>query len=107
MFPAALPIPQLLHVEALLLNEDGLTILASSEATDAPCPLCGERAARVHSRYLRTIADLPWADVTVRIRVRMRKFFCDNPVCPRTIFAERLAGIPTPTPAAPTAKGSG
>jgi len=25
--------------------------------------------------------------------VRIRKFFCDNPTCPRRIFSERLAGI--------------
>jgi transposase len=91
--PAVLPIPPSLHVEALLLADDGLTILASSEATDAPCPLCGWRSGRVHSRYRRTLADLPWADVAVSVRVRVRKFFCDNDACPRRIFAERLAGI--------------
>ena len=93
MVPAALPIPRSLHVEALLLGEDGLTILASSEATDAPCPLCGRRSDRVHSRYGRTLADLPWAKLAVHLRVRVRKFFCDNDACPRTIFAERLVGV--------------
>jgi hypothetical protein len=33
-----LPIPPSLHVEALLLNEGVLTVLASAEASDAPCP---------------------------------------------------------------------
>jgi transposase len=75
-------IPPSLHVEVLLLGDDGVTILASSEATD-----------RVHSRYARTLADLPWARFAVRLRVRVRKFFCANPACPRTVFAERLAGI--------------
>ena len=93
MVPAALPIPRPLRVEALLLGEDGLTILASSAATDAPCPLCGGRSERVHSRYPRTLADLPWAKLGVRLRVQVRKFFCGNDACPRTIFAERLAGI--------------
>jgi hypothetical protein len=88
-----LPIPPSLHVEALLLVDDGLTILASSEATDAPCPLCGWRSGRVHSRYRRTLADLPWADVAVSIRVRVCKFFCDNDACRRRIFAERLSGV--------------
>jgi transposase len=88
-----LPIPPSLHVEALLLVDDGLTILASSEATDAPCPLCGWRSGRVHSRYRRTLADLPWADVAVSIRVQVRKFFCDNDACRRRIFAERLSGV--------------
>jgi transposase len=93
VLPAALPIPRSLHVGALLLDEDGLTILASSGATDAPCPLCGQRSDRVHSRYARTLADLPWAGVAVQMRVRARKFFCDNDACPRRIFVERLAGV--------------
>jgi len=91
--PARLPIPRSLRVETLLLEEAGLTILASSEATDVRCPLCGDPTDRVHSRYVRTLADLPWAGVPVRIRVRARRFFCDNGACPRTIFAERLAAV--------------
>ncbi len=94
MSPAAiLPISRSLHVETLRLDEEGLTILAASEATGVGCPLCGEPADRVHSRYTRTLADLPWAGVAVCLRIRARRFFCDNPTCPRTIFAERLTGI--------------
>jgi transposase len=91
--PAVLPIPRSLHVETLLLDEDGLTILASSAATDVPCPLCGQRSDRVHSRYARTLADLPWAGVAVHLRVSVRKFFCDNATCLRRIFSERLADV--------------
>ena len=93
MVPACLPIPPSLQVEALLLAADGLTVLASSVTPGAPCPLCGERSDRVHSRYVRTLADRPWADVAVRFRVRVRKFFCADPACPRGVFAERLDGI--------------
>lgn len=90
MVPACLPIPPSLHVETLLLDDDGLTILAASEVETTPCPRCGRCADRVHSRYVRTLSDLPWAALTVRLRVRVRKFFCDNEACPRRIFAERL-----------------
>jgi transposase len=31
--------------------------------------------------------------VAVRLRVHARRFFCDNPHCPRRIFAERLAPL--------------
>jgi transposase len=91
--PAVLPIPRSLHVETLLLDEDGLTILACAAATDVPCPLCGQRSDRVHSRYARTLADLPWAGVAVHLRVSVRKFFCDNVICLRRIFSERLADV--------------
>src|SRR5215207_4630649 len=57
MVPACLPIPPSLQVAALVKDEDGLTILASSGAPNVPCPLCGERAVRVHGRYVRTLAD--------------------------------------------------
>jgi transposase len=90
---SSLPLPPSLHVETLVLGNDGLTILASPGATDASCPLCGERSNRVHSRYVRTLADQSWADVTVRFLIRARKFFCANPACLRTVFVERLAGI--------------
>ncbi len=61
MVPAALPIPRSLRVEALLLGEAGLTILAASAATSAPSPLCGQRSDHIHSRDTRTPADLPRA----------------------------------------------
>src|SRR3982751_935831 len=85
--------PPSLQGAALLLGEDGVTIRAVSEATDVRCPVCGEPSNRVHSRYERTLADLPWARFAVRLQIRIRRFVCDNPACPRRIFSERLAGI--------------
>jgi len=61
-----------------------------------PCPLCDVRTTRVHSRYTRTIADVPWGAYAVRLQVRVRKFFCDNPACPRQIFTERLPTVVAP-----------
>jgi transposase len=54
------------------------------------CPDCGRRSFRVHSRYRRTVADLPWEGIPVKILLRTRKFFCDEDRCPRRIFTERL-----------------
>ncbi len=94
MFPAGcLAIPPSLHVAALALGDGGLTILASSEADDARCPLRGRPSRRVHSRYRRTLADLPRAGMPVRLRVAVRRFFCDDAACPRRVFAERLGGV--------------
>lgn len=91
--PVCRLVPPSLHVDALLVGADSLTICTVAQGTETRCPLCGERAARVHSRATRTLADLPWAGVTVHVRVRVRKFFCDTPTCPRRIFSERLTGV--------------
>jgi transposase len=90
-------VPPALHVEALLVGDDGLTIRVLAETADVRCPVCGEPAERIHSRATRTLADLPWAETTVQLRVQVRKFFCENPTCPRRIFAERLDGIARPS----------
>ena len=68
----------------------------------ATCPRCGPSTARVHSRYTRTMADVPWAEVAVRLRLRVRKFVCPTPDCPRRIFTERLPASSPPGHGEPT-----
>lgn len=58
----------------------------------AACPLCRQETRRIHSRYDRTFADLPWQGRRVTITVRARRFRCATVGCARKIFAERLGG---------------
>ena len=53
----------------------------------------------MHSRYVRTLADLPWQGVRVRFRLHTRRFFCDQTSCARRTFSE-----PLPETAAPYAR---
>ncbi len=52
--PRCLADPAVAACRALLLADDGLTILASSETAAARCLLRGARFDRVQSRYART-----------------------------------------------------
>ena len=61
-----------------------------------PCPVCAACTPRVHSRYTRTLADLPWGTARVRWQLRVRKFVCINAQCSRRIFTERLPGVVAP-----------
>lgn len=91
-----LPDPAQLHL--LYLSATATTIMAVV-ATSAPrvlCPLCGRPSARVHSRYVRSVADVPWHGVPFRLCLHVRRFFCDEPTCPRVIFTERLPGLVAP-----------
>jgi transposase len=72
------------------------TLHVISTPPSAPCPLCHVRTSRIHSRYVRTVADLPWGAYHVCLQLRVRKFFCDNMTCPRQIFTERLPTVAVP-----------
>ena len=66
-------------------------ITVRSGTAQAACPECGASAGRVHSRYVRTLADLPLGGRAVRLKLAVRRFRCDRATCARQIFAERLA----------------
>jgi len=71
------------------------TLLVDAHTTQPcpTCPACGQASARVHSRYLRLVHDLPVVDRPVRLLLRVRRFFCDAPACPKRTFAERLPAL--------------
>jgi transposase len=70
-----------------------ITLTLRARQRTARCPLCHKRSQRVHSRYERTLADLPWGAYAVMVRLQVRRLFCDAPDCARRIFAERLPGV--------------
>jgi transposase len=85
-----LPPDEHLHFETLILEDCHITLVATMTAPKAVCPDCYQPAHRIHSGYPRTLADLPWALMPVELRLHVRRFFCDTPVCERTTFTERL-----------------
>jgi transposase len=88
-----LPAPKLLDLIAIRSDANLITLVARTSSRVASCPACGKRSARVHSRYTRTLADLPWQGIPVTIRLRVRRFFCEEADCHKAIFAERLPGL--------------
>jgi transposase len=93
-----LPDPTTLALEAWQLDPTAatLTLQVTATALQAPCPLCHRPATRVHSRYRRGLADVPWGAYAVRVQLQVRKWFCDTPPCPRRIFTERLPTVVAP-----------
>ncbi len=76
-------------------ERDSITIHVESTSRGSSCPRCGNNASRVHSRYLRTLADQPIHGCRVILRVTARRFFCDQPHCPRSVFCERFLELTT------------
>jgi transposase len=94
--PTILPDPVHLRLDHIRVDTDVITLVVASKDERAPCPLCGEFAERVHSRYVRTLADLPWNGVAVRLQLAVRRFVCAADDCRRRIFAERFPALTTP-----------
>jgi len=84
-----LPNPSL-RLDGIEISDCVVTAIVTSTGTEVECPLCGHPAQRVHSHYVRTLADLPLSGQRVRFQLRVRRFFCPNADCKRRTFTERL-----------------
>ncbi|MFC3592129.1 transposase family protein [Novosphingobium piscinae] len=60
-------------------------------AVGANCPDCAMPSTSLHSRYDRTLSDLPVRGSTVRLRLSVRRFRCLHTPCLRRTFSEPLA----------------
>ncbi|MGO8947324.1 MAG: transposase family protein [Ktedonobacterales bacterium] len=74
-----LPDPERLLLRMLVQEHDGIRAVVAPSASEAVCPLCSYRSARVHSRYTRQVADVPWHGVPLRLELHLRRFFCGTP----------------------------
>ena len=77
-------------VTAVTIMVDLIAIAVKPSQTLSNCPCCHAPSDRIHSHYIRTVADLPWQGRRVVLRVTVRRFRCANGGCTRQIFCERL-----------------
>jgi transposase len=88
-----LPLPQGLRISDVTVADTLLILQVFSTHPLACCPDCGFPSSRVHSRYVRTVGDLPCAGRQIVLKLTVRKFLCSVPDCPRTMFTERLPDL--------------
>src|SRR5579864_7568150 len=84
-----LPLGDGLEVTHLERGENQLRLYVTSTSRSCSCPVCGQPATRLHSRYRRVVKDLPCAGQQMQLILYVRKFFCDTADCMRKVFAER------------------
>jgi transposase len=85
-----------LRLENVAIDAETVSLSVASTRPSAACPVCENSSDRLHSHYLRTVTDLPWGGRCVRLSLRVRRFRCSDPRCPRQIFAERLPRVVEP-----------
>lgn len=90
--------PQCAGVGVARSWREGATLHVALRATRraARCPLCHHPSTRIHSYYMRTLADLPLGGEAVVLHLRSRRFVCPARRCRRRIFTERLPELVRP-----------
>jgi transposase len=83
-------LPPGLIIEQVRVDDAGVAAIARSREIGAICPDCCEPSRRVHSRYSRSLSDLPAHGRRVVVSLTVRRFRCGTDRCARRIFAERL-----------------
>jgi transposase len=89
---SVLPNSQCLVLDSIHRDEKGFLIDVSTRQTPR-CPDCGARSRSFHSHYERFLQDLPWQGLSVRLRLKARRFRCRNLACQQKVFVERLPHI--------------
>ena len=79
-----------LEVTRKEIKDDIMYIYCETKQQSTKCKYCGEESENVHSVYTRTISDLPIQKYKVKLVIIVKKYFCNNPKCNHTTFAEPL-----------------
>ncbi|WP_331773194.1 transposase family protein (plasmid) [Embleya sp. NBC_00888] len=82
-----------LEIANIEIGGDSVTVAACACAPEAPCPACGARSRRVHSRYQRRLADSAVGGRRVIVKLEVRRFRCPTTSCARATFVEQVAGL--------------
>ena len=88
-----LPDSNQLDLESWCLENQILRFQVSAIQSRATCPDCQSKSARIHSRYQRTLADLPCVSFRFQLLWTVRRFFCDNNACQRVTFTEQIRTV--------------
>ncbi len=96
LLPLCLPDPSCLTLEDMSRQGGVIIMTVSATSVGCACPRCGVHSSHIHSRYSRTLRDLPCHGAVVRICLRTHRFYCRAPDCPRRIFTQRLPVVVPP-----------
>ena len=85
--------PAALNLCCFVSEPKSITSVVKATQSIALCPKCGQPSHSLHSHYQRTVADLPWHGVAIKLELHTRKFRCRNELCPQKVFCERLPKV--------------
>ncbi len=80
-------------IENVVSEGELVAVRARTAVEQAVCPACGTLSARVHSRYVRRLADSAVGGRPVLIELQVRRFRCGQRSCQQATFAEQVDGL--------------
>lgn len=92
-FSICLPNTSIFLLDDISVQEKIVVFQVSSTQLQAVCPRCRQSSRQIHSRYQRTLADLPISGLAVRLVCQVKKFFCRQTDCSQQVFVERLEDV--------------
>lgn len=82
LLPLCLPDPSCLTLEDMSRQGDVIMMSVSATSIGCACPRCGVHSCHIHSRYSRTLRDLPGHGAVVRICLRTHLFIVGRLIVP-------------------------
>ncbi|WP_097651340.1 transposase family protein [Candidatus Chloroploca asiatica] len=92
-----IPVGAALQMTAADFTPEGIRVDLHTTTQTADCPTCAVTTHQVHSHYQRRLADLPLAQLPVRIHLHVRRFRGATLGCGRTTFTEPVPGLAIPS----------
>jgi transposase len=87
---ALLPSTCRVRLTGVTVERASVRLQCTATVPTAACPCCAVPSSSIHSRYQRSLTDLPWGTHAVYLQLKVRKFRCRNSSCARRMFTERL-----------------
>lgn len=78
------------ELSQITILDQQIILELESTVQQATCPACGQESNSLHSQYKRHPIDLPWAEYSVLLELRVKRFFCHNGECSQRTFAEQF-----------------
>lgn len=75
------------------VEESRIVFDVSSTKDKNQCPYCGTTSSKVHSVYIRSVADIPVQSYQTLLRIKTKKMFCTNPECTHKTFSESFSFV--------------
>jgi hypothetical protein len=80
-------LPTHVRLEQIEITPSEVILSLAADTSEASCLLWKPASHRVHSRYTRTLQDLPCVGKALRLPLVVRRFVCTKQGCARKIFA--------------------